>query len=88
MNMQYRKKSYFSNVLSFPYGKYEGEIFLNAPCAKREARKFQLPLKARMALLFVHGCFHLKGHAHGAGMEALEQKILQNYGLSRIGKNA
>jgi rRNA maturation RNase YbeY len=81
MNVEYRQKSYFPNVLSFPYGKREGEIFLNAPCAAREARKFSISKKARMALLFVHGCFHLKGYPHGVTMERLERSILRKFGL-------
>jgi probable rRNA maturation factor len=83
MNIEYRQKSYFPNVLSFPYSKSEGEIFINIPCAEREARKYKIPLRSRMALLFVHGCFHLKGYDHGAKMEALEQQILKKF---RLGK--
>src|SRR5271168_4173094 len=61
MNKTYRKKSYKPNVLSFPISKSEGEIFLNVQCAKREAKRYRTTLQKRLALLFVHGCFHLKG---------------------------
>jgi probable rRNA maturation factor len=81
INIKHRQKSYKPNVLSFPYSKTEGEIFLNVPCAEREAHKYGVRLKARMALLFIHGCFHLAGHKHGSKMEALEQKMLKKYGL-------
>ena len=83
MNAKYRKKTYSPNVLSFPYARGEGEIFLNIPCAEREARKFGVPLRSRMALLFVHGCFHLAGYKHGGTMERLEQKILRKFGLEQ-----
>ena len=82
MNIKYRKKDYFPNVLSFPYGKREGEIFLNVPCAERESRKYGVSKKSRLALLFVHGCFHLAGYAHGGTMERLEQKILRKFNLN------
>ena len=81
MNAKYRQKTYRPNVLSFPYSKTEGEIFLNVSCAKREARKYGVSLQARMSLLFVHGCFHLAGYKHGSTMEKLEQKILRKVNL-------
>ena len=81
MNKEYRQKSYKPNVLSFPLGKNEGEIFLNLACAAREAKRFGVPLKDRLALLFVHGCFHLKGLRHGRIMEAHERRILQRFGF-------
>ncbi len=81
MNVKYRQKTYRPNVLSFPYGKHEGEIFLNVPCAERESRKYSTPMRNRLALLFVHGCFHLAGYKHGVTMERLEQKILRKFNL-------
>lgn len=82
MNITYRQKTYRPNVLSFPYSKTEGEIFLNTSSATREAKKYGIALKKRLALLFVHGCFHLAGHDHGDTMEQLEQKILKKYDLA------
>src|SRR3989344_2587454 len=43
MNRTYRKKTYSPNVLSFPLGKFEGEIFLNIRVAAREALLGRLP---------------------------------------------
>lgn len=81
MNAKYRKKTYRPNVLSFPLSKHEGEIFLNIRKAAREAKQEGISRDARMALLFVHGCFHLAGHAHGDRMEALEQNVLKKFGF-------
>ncbi len=81
MNVKYRHKDYSPNVLSFPYTKDEGEIFLNASCAKREAEKYGVSARSRMGLLFVHGCYHLAGYAHGERMEKLEQKVLGKFYL-------
>ena len=81
MNKEHRGKSYKPNVLSFEIGKNEGEIFLNVRCAEREARKFNVSLKQRLALLFVHGCFHLKGLDHGPKMEGAERRILRKFNL-------
>jgi probable rRNA maturation factor len=83
MNREYRQKAYKPNVLSFPLSKNEGEIFLNVRCAERESRKFGIPLRERIALLFVHGCFHLKGLDHGNKMESSEQRILKAFRLAK-----
>ena len=81
MNKEYRKKTYRPNVLSFPLSKTEGEIFLNVRKAAREARLEGISPNARIALLFIHGCFHLAGYKHGDRMEALEQKVLKKFGF-------
>jgi probable rRNA maturation factor len=82
MNAEYRKKTYKPNVLSFPYSKNDGEIFLNKRKCEREARQFGVSVKQRAALLFVHGCFHLAGHDHGSTMERLERKTLSKFRIS------
>src|SRR3989338_7130551 len=67
MNKEYRlpaapkaaqagKKNYRPNVLSFPLSKNEGEIFLNARAAAREARTRGLSARGWIAHLFVHRC--------------------------------
>ena len=79
MNLKYRKKKYAPNVLSFPLSKQEGEIFLNVRAAAREARRYKITLEERLALLFVHGCFHLKGLSHGRTMEDKERGVLRAF---------
>ena len=94
MNKRYRKKNYKPNVLSFPISKREGEIFLNVRKAAREAlpagrqsatlsaKQKRAAWRNRMALLFVHGCFHLKGLRHGRTMEGQEQRVLRAFHFS------
>lgn len=82
INAQYRRKTYSPNVLSFPYSKTEGEILLNVRKAAREARAMGISHRERLALLFVHGCFHLKGRDHGAIMEREEQRVLREFGFA------
>lgn len=81
MNREYRNKTYKPNVLSFPLSKTDGEIFLNIRCAEREAKKYNIPLRERLAVLFIHGCYHLKGLDHGTRMETLEKKTLAAFRL-------
>ena len=82
MNIEHRNKSYRPNVLSFPITKTEGEIFLNLRCAAREAQRGGISLQKRLALLYVHGLFHLKGMDHSDKMEAEEQRILRRFNLN------
>ena len=81
MNKEYRKKTYKPNVLSFPIATHEGEIFLNARTAAREARTRGLSTRTWTACLFVHGCFHLKGLRHGRIMERQEERTARAFGF-------
>jgi rRNA maturation RNase YbeY len=81
LNAQYRKKTYSPNVLSFSLSKKEGEVVLNVRKAEREARMGGVSLRTRLGLLFVHACYHLKGHDHSNAMERLETKTLRQFGL-------
>ena len=82
LNKKHRRKTYAANVLSFPLSSSEGEIFLNAPAAAREARRYGTTHRKRLALLFVHGLLHLKGLQHGRTMDTREQKILRAFDLA------
>ncbi|MFA7310050.1 MAG: rRNA maturation RNase YbeY [Candidatus Paceibacterota bacterium] len=81
INIQYRKKDYFPNVLSFELEKNSGEIFLNVRKAEREARSLGVSTQKRLALLYVHGLYHLKGMKHGEKMENEEKKVLKKFSL-------
>ena len=81
VNRAYRKKTHAANVLSFPLDAREGEMFLNARAAARESKRFGVPLRARLALLFIHGCLHLKGMKHSRKMYDQEQCILKRFAL-------
>lgn len=81
INIESRKKTYKPNVLSFPLDTHEGEIFLNVRKAEREAKQMKIRTLDRIALLFVHGCFHLKGMDHSDEMEAQETRVLRQFGL-------
>src|SRR3989344_468837 len=84
INRTYRKKDYAPNVLSFPLGEYEGEIFLNVQKAGKEAREFGISTRDRVAHLFVHGCLHLLGLKHGTNMERREKQTLKKFGFKTI----
>jgi rRNA maturation RNase YbeY len=81
INCEYRQKTYSPNVLSFPLDEHFGEIFLNVRKAERESKQMNIPIRSRMAHLFVHGCFHLKGLRHGNEMERREDLVLKQFGF-------
>ena len=76
LNQTYRGKSYIPNVLSFPLDKHTGEILLNLRQAKREHKGRGESYEFFVALLVIHGMYHLKGMAHGSTMERQEAKLL------------
>ena len=76
LNETYRGKSYIPNVLSFPLDKQHGEILLNLKQAKREHRARGESYEFFVALLVIHGMFHLKGMVHGSTMEKQEAQLL------------
>ncbi len=76
LNKRYRNKSYIPNVLSFPLDETHGEIFLNLKQAKREHKARGESYEFFVALLVIHGMYHLKGMLHGSTMEGQEAKLL------------
>ena len=79
LNKKFKKKNNPTNVLSFPYTKNEGEIFLNIRRAERDAKKYGHTPREHITFLFIHGCLHLKGHTHSPNMEKQEEKLLALY---------
>lgn len=79
LNKKYRKKDYTPDVLSFPYDKNEGEIFINPYQAKRNSKDFDMNEKEFIKYLFIHGLLHLKGLTHGSTMDRMERTYLKRY---------
>jgi len=80
LNKKFRNKNYTANVLSFPVDSDMGEIFINLPNAKKEAKKWDRNSENFIDFLFIHGLAHLKGYDHmseedAEKMEKFEKKI-------------
>ncbi len=69
LNKKYRRKSYVPNVLAFPLGPKNGEIFITPAVVER----------SDFLYLFIHGLLHLKGLAHGSTMERKERSLLKRF---------
>ena len=82
LNHRYRGKDYVPDVLSFPLGNKEGEIFICLQATAREAKKFNTVPNKFIQYLFIHGLFHLKGLDHGSTMEKKEKRAKDRFNLA------
>ena len=76
INTQLRKKTYAPNVLSYETGKKSGEIIICPDVAKKQHESYDMTYPQFVVYLFIHGCMHLKGYAHGTTMERRERVLL------------
>ena len=81
LNKRYRSKDAPANILTFPLGASEGEIFITPLQIRKGMKKFDLNYKEFFALLFIHGLLHLKGKAHGSTMEREEELWLKKFNI-------
>lgn len=97
LNASYRKKSYATNVLTFPYEHSKtqliADIIFCLPIIQKEAKEQGKTLKAHLAHLIIHGCLHAQGLDHESDqeakkMEALEIKLLKILGFANPYLNA
>lgn len=81
LNKIHRNKDAPANILTFPLGTSDGEIFITPSEAKKDARKFERTNRQFLADLFIHGLFHLKGDAHGSRMKRHEALVRRKFNL-------
>jgi|SRR3989344_4458032 len=85
LNKKYRDKDKTTDVLSFPLGGGNGDIFICLSIAKKQAKSENMSIEKKLAQLTVHGFLHLQGYDHeksstGAkNMFRLENKILEKW---------
>jgi probable rRNA maturation factor len=94
LNNRFRRKSYPTNVLSFPFeappgtrSDILGDLVICAPVVRREARVQRKPVNAHWAHMVVHGILHLRGYNHwkrqdAAVMEKMEIRLLKELGYA------
>jgi probable rRNA maturation factor len=89
LNLQYRRKDYATNVLTFDYAPEPvvmADLVLCGPVVEREARAQSKTLQAHYAHLLVHGTLHAQGYDHeGDEREALEMETLEILLLAALG---
>ena len=75
LNKAYRNLNNPTDILSFPYSKTSGEIFICPSETKKMMVDFSRSYENFLAYLFIHGLVHLQGFDHGAKMEKVEEKF-------------
>ena len=91
LNLQYRKKDYATNVLTFNY-QYEptvqADLVICGPVIEREAQEQNKTLEEHYAHMVVHGTLHAQGWDHETSeedadeMEAYETEIMEELGFA------
>jgi len=91
LNLQYRKKDYATNVLTFNY-QYEptvqADLVICGPVIEREAQEQNKSLEEHYAHMVVHGTLHAQGWDHETSeedadeMEAYETEIMEELGFA------
>lgn len=91
LNLQYRKKDYATNVLTFNY-RYEptvqADLVICGPVIEREAQEQNKSLEEHYAHMVVHGTLHAQGWDHETSeedadeMEAYETEIMEELGFA------
>ena len=91
LNIEFRKKDYIPDVLSFDYRKEKmfdheisGEVFISLKKAKTQAEEKNLPINYEVLYLLTHGVLHTLGYDHNTDEEEktmvdLEKKIINEY---------
>jgi len=75
LNRKFRKKDRPTDVLAFSYDgdKLLGDVIISRETARRNARRFGVPLGSEMKRLVVHGVLHVLGYDHGRKMSHAEK---------------
>jgi rRNA maturation RNase YbeY len=81
LHKEHKGKPGPANILSFPYSKKEGEIYISLFKARTEAKKFGYSYENYLVFLLIHGMCHLKGHTHGYIMEKVERQYRAQFGI-------
>jgi probable rRNA maturation factor len=68
-----------------------GDLLISLPVARKQARRFNLPLETEVVHLFFHGFLHLLGYDHELStaeeklMQKKEAKLLADFAKKRKG---
>ncbi len=100
LNLEYRKKDFATDVLSFPLGEngvYDinrdtgktmfGDIVISLEKAKTQSEIYGHSFDREIAFLVIHGFLHLLGYDHEnvSGIEAVRMREREEKILSRLG---
>jgi probable rRNA maturation factor len=88
LNLEYRKKDYATNVLTFDYSQEPvvcADLVLCAPVVAREAKEQKKTLQAHYAHLIIHGTLHAQGWDHELDEDAQVMELRETDIMARLG---
>ena len=88
LNLEYRKKDYATNVLTFDYSQEPvvcADLVLCAPVVAKEAKEQKKTLQAHYAHLIVHGTLHAQGWDHELDEDAQVMELRETDIMARLG---
>jgi probable rRNA maturation factor len=90
LNQQYRQVDAPTDVLSFPSGEvdpeiYLGDVVISLPRAREQASAEGHPIVEELQLLVVHGILHLLGYDHEETKDKKRMQITQDKILNQLG---
>ena len=88
LNLEYRDTDRPTDVISFEFDTYIGELFISIDKAREQAEEYGHSFEREMGFLAVHGFLHINGYDHYTPEEekemfGLQEEILTAYGLTR-----
>ena len=88
LNLDYRKKDYATNVLTFDYTHepiVTADLVLCAPVVAAEAKEQGKTLQEHYAHLLVHGALHAQGWDHDEDEDAQVMELRETEIMARLG---
>ncbi|MES2205294.1 MAG: rRNA maturation RNase YbeY [Pseudomonadota bacterium] len=91
LNETYRKKSYPTNILSFPYDDIDdsdtiyGDLVVCVPVVEKEIHDQNKSLEEHLAHLVIHGMLHLQGYDHEVEEDAQIMEAKEIFLLNALG---
>ncbi|MFC1789701.1 rRNA maturation RNase YbeY, partial [Patescibacteria group bacterium] len=75
LNKKYRKKDYFTDVLSYIYSRNLGEVVICPQVVDKNAKIFNNSFKKELVRILTHGILHLFGYDHEKSKKEAEKMI-------------
>lgn len=89
LNLQYRKKDYATDVLTFPDGYLNnlGDVFISIPRTISQSFEYNHSFERELGFLVIHGLLHTMGYDHETEEEENIMTDLQNTVLKKSALN-
>jgi probable rRNA maturation factor len=90
MNRTYLHHDYPTDIISFPLGEadeFEGEMYISADTARRNAVEYRVSLREEFARLAIHGALHLCGYDDRTETDKMTMRWEEGYYFGQLPKS-